>query len=498
MDLNLEGTANDDTIDGGDGNDSIFGGDGNDTLIGFSGDDSIDGGDGNDTLIGFSGKDTLIGGDGSDVFVFDPQDMSGIDTVVDFVVGEDTLEIRPIIPPSGGIPDGGIPDGGIPDGGIPGGGIPDGGIPGGGIPGGGIPDGGIPGEYDPHTGLLSVNGNPIAQLPVGLDLNLQSDSNIAPIAQDDSFTTDENTSISFNASHLLSNDSDPDGDTLAIDSIDDSNTQGTVFFDNESQTLTYDPNGQFNTFNNGEDATDSFSYTISDGNGGTATGTVAINITGVSDGGNNNDGDDNLFGTDEADFLDGGNGNDILNGNKGNDTLLGGEGHNILYGFNGDDVLETGGGSDNLQGGNGNDNLTAGGGNDTITGGDGNDIIDGGDGNDTIDGGSQDDAILGGSGDDLINGGNGDDTIGGGAGHDVLVGDGGSDVFVVNALGGTDTIRDFNFDNDKIGLSDGITFDQITISQGNGAAIIDFHGQSIASISGGSPNQFDASKFIEV
>ncbi|MEM6611603.1 MAG: Ig-like domain-containing protein [Cyanobacteria bacterium P01_C01_bin.72] len=197
----------------------------------------------------------------------------------------------------------------------------------------------------------------------------------------------------------------------------------------------------------------------------------------------------------EPSLLDG---DDVINGNDDDNTLLGGEGNNILYGFGGDDVLRTGSGSDNLQGDGGNDNLAAGGGNDIITGGAGNDTIDGGAGNDTIDGGGQDDLIFGGSGDDLINGGNGDDILNGDAGNDVLVGDGGSDIFVLNTLGGTDIIRDFNFSRDTLGLSNGITFDQIDISQGNGAAIISFDGQAIASVSGATPDQLDESKFAVI
>jgi Ca2+-binding RTX toxin-like protein len=192
------------------------------------------------------------------------------------------------------------------------------------------------------------------------------------------------------------------------------------------------------------------------------------------------------------------NGDDVLTGDNGDNTLLGGEGNNILRGQEGNDVLETGSGSDNLDGGNGNDTLRSGGGNDTLTGGAGADNIDSGEGNDTIDGGSEDDLLLGGAGDDLINGGNGNDILNGGAGQDVLVGDGGADVFALNTLGGADVIRDFNYGEDRIGLSDGITFDDLTITQGNGAAIISYQGQDIGSISGGTPGQVSTSNFTTI
>lgn len=192
------------------------------------------------------------------------------------------------------------------------------------------------------------------------------------------------------------------------------------------------------------------------------------------------------------------NGDDVLTGDNSDNTLQGGEGNNVLRGQDGNDVLETGSGSDNLDGGNGNDTLRSGGGNDTLTGGAGADNIDGGEGNDTIDGGSEDDLLLGGAGDDLINGGNGNDTLNGGAGLDVLVGDGGADIFALNTLGGADVIRDFNYGQDLIGLSDGITFDDLTITQGNGAAIISYQGQDIGSVSGATPSQLGASFFTAI
>jgi Ca2+-binding RTX toxin-like protein len=192
------------------------------------------------------------------------------------------------------------------------------------------------------------------------------------------------------------------------------------------------------------------------------------------------------------------NGDDVLTGDNGDNTLDGGEGNNVLRGQEGNDVLTSGAGSDNLDGGNGDDRLSSGGGNDTLTGGAGADNIDGGDGNDTIDGGSENDVILGGGGDDLLNGGNGNDILNGGAGLDVLVGDGGADVFAINTLGGADVIRDFNYGEDKLGLSDGITYDDLIVTQGNGAAIISYQDQAIASISGGTPSQINESLFSEI
>jgi hypothetical protein len=65
-------------------------------------------------------------------------------------------------------------------------------------------------------------------------------------------------------------------------------------------------------------------------------------------------------------------------------------------------------------------------------------------------------------------------------------------------LGGADIIRDFNYGQDLIGLSDGIGFDDLTITQGNGAAIINYQGQDIGSVSGATPSQLEASFFTAI
>lgn len=85
----LRGDAGANRIWGFDGNDEIWGRNGNDRLIGQDGDDIIWGGDGNDTLSGSSGADTF------EVRSNDVGD--GIDSVTDFVKGEDKLDISDIL-----------------------------------------------------------------------------------------------------------------------------------------------------------------------------------------------------------------------------------------------------------------------------------------------------------------------------------------------------------------------------------------------------------------
>ena len=115
---------------------------------------------------------------------------------------------------------------------------------------------------------------------------LQPPPNQAPVAADDgigdpSFTTDEDTA--FTTGNVLDNDGDPDEvDTLTITSIDTTGTLGTVT-DNGDGTFNYDPNGQFESLGVGEITTDTFTYIVDDGNGGTDTATVTITIEGVND-----------------------------------------------------------------------------------------------------------------------------------------------------------------------------------------------------------------------
>jgi uncharacterized repeat protein (TIGR01451 family) len=104
--------------------------------------------------------------------------------------------------------------------------------------------------------------------------------NDPPNAIDDSgigFTTDEDTP--FTTDSVLTNDLDPNSDPLSVTNFDTTGTKGSVT-DNGDGTFNYNPNGKFEDLAEGESTTDSFTYTISDGNEGTDTATVTITITG--------------------------------------------------------------------------------------------------------------------------------------------------------------------------------------------------------------------------
>src|SRR5262245_19935850 len=95
--------------------------------------------------------------------------------------------------------------------------------------------------------------------------------NQPPAATDDSASTDEDTAVDIN---VLDNDTDLDGNPLTVSGKTDGQ-HGTVVI-NANNTLTYTPDANYN-------GTDSFTYTISDGQGGTATATVSVVINPVND-----------------------------------------------------------------------------------------------------------------------------------------------------------------------------------------------------------------------
>ncbi|MEA2028616.1 MAG: tandem-95 repeat protein, partial [Campylobacterota bacterium] len=87
--------------------------------------------------------------------------------------------------------------------------------------------------------------------------------------------TNEDTSLTITADSLLANDTDADGDTLSITAVTaTANTHGTVEL--VDGNIVFTPEANYN----GEAK---FDYTISDGNGGTDTATVTLNVESVND-----------------------------------------------------------------------------------------------------------------------------------------------------------------------------------------------------------------------
>ncbi|MEC3767130.1 beta strand repeat-containing protein [Cupriavidus sp. SS-3] len=243
--------------------------------------------------------------------------------------------------------------------------------------------------------------------------------NDAPVAAADVVYVSNNTgSILIPVSALLANDGDVDGRALSITGL--SGATGAV------SNLGFAPgtNNSYIMFDSDNSAAGSFSYTVSDGAGGSSTATVSVKVSST-----NGAATVTLASqTYQASYLDGGSNTDALTGAAASDVFIGGLASDTLRGGAGDDVLRGGAGDDTLDGGAGIDMLDlsdAGSGlaftlvqstsatsvnlgsvnlgndtysnmegvigsrfNDTLTGSGANDILRGGAGNDTLDGGA--------------------------------------------------------------------------------------------------------------
>jgi VCBS repeat-containing protein len=110
--------------------------------------------------------------------------------------------------------------------------------------------------------------------------------NDPPVALDDTGATDEDTALSVAAPGVLSNDTDPDANTaLTVTAFDATSTRGATVVVGANGSYTYDPRTSVELGNLAEGATleDTFTYTVSDGQGGTDVATVRITVTGKAD-----------------------------------------------------------------------------------------------------------------------------------------------------------------------------------------------------------------------
>ncbi|HWV16412.1 MAG TPA: Ig-like domain-containing protein, partial [Cellvibrio sp.] len=365
---------------------------------------------------------------------------------------------------------------------------------------------------------------------------------------------DEDSTWTVPASELLANDSDADGDTLTIVSVQDA-VNGTVKLVNGNVTFTPTPDYS---------GPASYTYTVSDGRGGFDTAKVSIDVLSMNDRplanpdiiitakntaaagsnefairisegellANDTDIDGNKLSllsvsspvngyvwidsgdvmflpyvgfTGKAQFSytitdnHGGTSTVVsdvyvanINGNASNNTLIGTESSDTMAGLGGNDIMAGAGGNDFMDGGAGND---------TLIGGAGNDLLKGGAGNDSLEGGSDNDTLIGGAGNDNLQGGSGTDLLDGGAGNDQLTGGAGVDTFVWHladkgstANHATDTISDFTtgVNGDKLDIKDLLQYE----NSGNLTNYLHFSsdGQN-TTISISSNGEFDGSNF---
>ncbi|MEG3857172.1 Ig-like domain-containing protein [Microcoleus sp. Z1_C4] len=219
--------------------------------------------------------------------------------------------------------------------------------------------------------------------------------------------------------------------------------------------------------------------------------------------------EDTLYGDEGSDIVLGESGNDLIFGGKGNDFLHGREGIDIIYGNKDDDFIDGGKDNDTLYGGKGNDillgsqgddNLFGQQGNDTICGGEGNDLINGDEGADILGGCAGNDTLFGGADNDTLTGGKGNDLLDGGMGNDSLIGGSGNDIFALKAGQGFDIIADFTLGQDLIGLSGGLSFGQLEITQNTQGTLIKnlLTGEQLGVMVGVSANAITSANFMLV
>ncbi len=447
----LTGGLGDDTLRGGGGADLLRAGQGDDLLIGDVQDDTLQGNIGNDTLRGNDGDDIISGGTGddrltggseADVFTFDPA--WGTDTITDFVIGEDKIDLSSL----------------------------------------GIIFSELTiTQVGANTEITESGSNVIILENVTASAITESDflliGHIMGTNNDDTLT---GSAVEERIDALEGNDQIFAG--AGIDRIDGGAGYDVVQYRNATAGILLDLSNPLN--NTGDAAGDTYvnveSFHGSDHNDRLVGDTGNNILTGIL-------GDDTIEGGAGNDHLNGQGGNDHLLGGAGDDTLLGGLGIDTLAGGDGVDIVDytlsnegvslnlatgvhTGGhaagdilsnievvhgsafndslvgdamanslrgedGNDTLVGGNGDDTLLGGAGDDALYGGDGDDTLGGAAGNDTLRGDEGADTLSGGDGADILVGGDGDDLLIGGAGHDALYGAAGEDTLDGGA--GTDT-----------------------------------------------------------
>ncbi|HEX8125320.1 MAG TPA: Ig-like domain-containing protein, partial [Allosphingosinicella sp.] len=217
----IKGTNGSDVINGGSGDDFIQGRAGGDFLDGGDGNDQLQGNEGDDYIRGGAGNDFIHGGTGTDSAIY-----SG--SVKDYTFRRNGEEF--FVNHVGGS------------------------------------------MIDGYDRLISIERLVFADAVIDLT------QNNAPIAFDDSRSTDEDHSVSGN---VLANDFDWEGNPLTATPGNFNGVYGSLTL-NANGTYTYTPYASTQALALGQNVTDSFTYTVSDGSL-SDTGTLTITVAGRND-----------------------------------------------------------------------------------------------------------------------------------------------------------------------------------------------------------------------
>jgi VCBS repeat-containing protein len=252
----INGLGGDDTLNGGNGDDTVSGGTGDDTINGDNGNDTLDGGDGNDTISGGNGDDVITGGAGNDILIGD----NGNDRFTGGA-GDD------IIDGSNGNNDTAYYSGSITEYTF-------------------FNSGGYLNIV--HLGGAGIDGHDMVKRVerfIFLDRTvlLGPGTDNAPVAIDDHVSINEDTgTYSSGAASVKDNDFDFEGQALTVTAGVFAGTYGTLTL-NANGTYSYTLSASAQALAQGENVTDSFNYTLSDGHHHSDTGALVFHIAGVND-----------------------------------------------------------------------------------------------------------------------------------------------------------------------------------------------------------------------
>ncbi|WP_297431034.1 cadherin-like domain-containing protein [Sulfurimonas sp.] len=352
----------------------------------------------------------------------------------------------------------------------------------------------VDGEKVAHWDMNGISSDGTVSDSVGnFDLAVTGDTTIGGT----NISTDEDSPVIID---VLANDTDADGDKLAITKIDgqdvsdgqtasitdeNGNTLGTAILTDDGK-VEFTPSKELQEMNDGEHKDVTFDYTVSDGKGGEATANVTVDVTGTNEQIVGTSGNDHLVGTADNDTITGGEGRNFIDAGAGDDTVNITEGdgrasYEIVRGGAGDDTVVFEGNRNDYtvshEDANGRfrvenidtqenqyiyddvenikfadqivethddqGNVNADFVNDVVIGSAERDVIYTGSGDDVINSGTGNDHISAGSGNDIITGGEGRNFIDAGAGDDtvnITEGDGRASYEIVRGGEGDDTV----------------------------------------------------------